>query len=178
MTSAIAIARYIESKEVVFGGIHLLKLVYYSQAWSLTWTGRPLFDEDIEAWDMGPVTPSVWRQGKYGALDLEDPELGVAEVAIVDAVFAHYGRINGTSLSRMTHNESPWKDAWDDGRGRNSVISKSAMRRAYTEIARISPRTAPRAPVLERTLDLRELAAAADIEQARWATLFDRLAKE
>lgn len=58
------------------------------------------------------------------------------------------------------------------------MITKSAMRRAYTEIARTSPRTAPRAPVLERTLDLQELIAAADIERERWRAVFDRLAKE
>lgn len=29
---------------------------------------------------------------------------------VFDAVFAHYGRINGSSLSRMTHTESPRRD--------------------------------------------------------------------
>ena len=28
----------------------LQKLVYYSQAWSLIWDEKPLFEEEIEAW--------------------------------------------------------------------------------------------------------------------------------
>lgn len=177
MASATAVARYLETKQV-FGRVHLQKLVYYSQAWALTWSGRPLFEEEILAWEGGPVTPSVWDQQRYGDLSLERTALSSPEELTVDAVYAHYGAIPGTRLSRMTHNEAPWRDAWADGRGRNSVISKAAMRRAYTEQALLAPSAAPRPPVLVESVGRDELLAAAAVERDRWRSLLDHLASE
>lgn len=42
----------------------LQKLLYYSQGFSLTMTGKPLFEEDFEVWQMGPVIPALFE--KYG----------------------------------------------------------------------------------------------------------------
>ena len=33
------------------------KLCYYAQGWSLAKLGYPLFDDEIEAWQYGPVIP-------------------------------------------------------------------------------------------------------------------------
>ena len=38
----------------------LHKLLYYAAGWHLGFTGEPLFDEDIEAWQYGPVVPSIY----------------------------------------------------------------------------------------------------------------------
>jgi len=37
------------------------KLLYYSQGVHLKLFGEPLFDDEIEAWEFGPVVPPVWR---------------------------------------------------------------------------------------------------------------------
>ena len=42
----------------------LQKLLYYSQGFSLAMTGKPLFEEDFEVWQMGPVIPALFE--KYG----------------------------------------------------------------------------------------------------------------
>ena len=41
--------------------LKLQKLVYYAQAWSLAVRGEPIFEEHIEAWTHGPVSPDLYR---------------------------------------------------------------------------------------------------------------------
>jgi uncharacterized phage-associated protein len=177
MASANAVARYL-LKEPLWGDVQLQKLVYYSQAWALTWTGRPLFEESIEAWANGPVVPSVYAMRKRGDIDFEPDELNDSERAVVDAVFAFYGQMNGSRLSDMTHSEAPWKDAWNDGVGRNSVIDRASIRREYTEQALLEPHKVPRrpgsAPVAAPTERVLEIA---DRQRVRWRKALDLLAK-
>ena len=46
----------------------LNKLLYYAQGIHLARTGHPLFRDQIEAWQHGPVVPSVYQQYKeFGA---------------------------------------------------------------------------------------------------------------
>lgn len=40
--------------------LKLQKLVYYTQSWSLVWTGVPLFPEKIMAWQFGPVCKDLY----------------------------------------------------------------------------------------------------------------------
>lgn len=44
--------------------LKLNKLLYYAQGAYLARTGRPLFNEQIEAWAYGPVVPSIYRKYK------------------------------------------------------------------------------------------------------------------
>ena len=176
MATAVQVARHLE-QHGLSGETQLQKLVYYCQAWALTWTGRPLFDEDIQAWEGGPVTPSVWRARKAGQ-DLATPPLDDDEAAIVDAVHAFYGRIGGRRLSDLTHAEAPWKDTWADGCGKNRVIEHSAIRREYTEKALLDPQAVPRAPTLAVEVDSADVLAAGDDERRRWRSLLDRLAQQ
>ena len=47
--------------------LRLQKLLYFAQGWHLARYGKPLFDDDIEAWQYGPVVPSVYNAYKqYG----------------------------------------------------------------------------------------------------------------
>jgi uncharacterized phage-associated protein len=47
--------------------LKLQKLVYYAHGWHLALTGQPLIDERIQAWQYGPVTPSLYRDlREYG----------------------------------------------------------------------------------------------------------------
>lgn len=44
--------------------LHLQKILYFLEVKHLTDTGRPLFNDDIEAWKLGPVYPSVYHEYK------------------------------------------------------------------------------------------------------------------
>lgn len=94
----------------------LQKLTYYAQAWFLAWEGRPLFADRVEAWADGPVIRSLW--GHYGKQftvsevgGAHPPDLSPDVVDLVDAVLGFYGKFDGPTLSRSTHEERPWLDA-------------------------------------------------------------------
>src|SRR5208282_4587731 len=47
--------------------LKLQKLVYFAHGWHLALRDQPLIDELVEAWDYGPVVPSLYHQFKrYG----------------------------------------------------------------------------------------------------------------
>lgn len=177
MASAVAVALYLQ-KQHLWGDTQLQKLVFYAQAWTLAWTGKPLFDDAIEAWKLGPVTPAVWYSTKHGDPESAPQDLSDEERKLVDAVYAYYGKLGGLNLSAMTHTEAPWKDAWNEGRGQNSVISHAAMRRAYVEQALREPDMAPKAPVITTEPAATDVKRAVERQRKRWRPLLDRLANQ
>lgn len=94
------------------GRTQLLKILYYAQAWSLAWTGRPLFNDTIEAWDMGPVVRKVWAQSKTENAISYSETPSRHEAAIIEAVTDFYGRFPGKTLISMTHEDEPWVKAY------------------------------------------------------------------
>jgi len=121
--------------------MRLQKLLYYAQAWSLALTGEPLFGEDIEAWEHGPVVRSVYtRFKKHGSHRLPTelvrmPQLTPAQRSILDAVWASYGDVSAARLRAMAHRERPWKEArqaYDEGDTCNVPLSHDAMREYFS----------------------------------------------
>ena len=45
--------------------LKLQKMMYYRQGFHLAYFGTPLFDEDIVAWQYGPVVPSVYKESNH-----------------------------------------------------------------------------------------------------------------
>ena len=91
----------------------LQKLVYYSQAWSLVWDEKPLFEEDIQAWANGPVVRDLFyfHRGRYeiGTVEIGNPRLLEQEQQdTVDAVLDYYGDKSSQWLIELTHLEDPW----------------------------------------------------------------------
>jgi len=116
MASVHDVAAYILDKRGPMTAMKLQKLVYYSQAWSLSWDEAPLFDEEIEAWANGPVVPVLFNEHK-GQYTLTTWPLGNSknlsdlQVETVDAVLDYYGDKSSQWLSDLTHNEDPWVEA-------------------------------------------------------------------
>ena len=54
--------------------LKLQKLCYYAQVFHLALIGRRLFDEQLLAWDHGPVTRSIWDRFAYQRGVLPRPE--------------------------------------------------------------------------------------------------------
>ena len=87
----------------------LQKLLYYSQAWTLTWDAQPLFQERIEAWPDGPVVRELWGLEKhFGVRDGDASALSVSEQENVREVLRVYGAKSGDWLSALSHREVPW----------------------------------------------------------------------
>ena len=96
----------------------LEKLAYYSQAWSLVWDRKPLFDDRIEAWKMGPVVRTLFASHRKKRVvdswpDGNSSRLSDEERATIESVVEFYSALNGDALSELTHREDPWLRARD-----------------------------------------------------------------
>lgn len=181
MATAMEVARYLIAKRDLTGDMQLEKLLYYAQAWSLAWTGNALFGEEIEAWSNGPVVRSVWAAKKYGDIEPDAEAIRPDERAIVDAVWAYYGDKGGRRLSRLTHQEDPWKEARrglaEDARS-TSPISRASMLRYYTaQAARAAAGAVPVAPVLSEAVSDADVLAVGNRQRTRWRKALDALAQ-
>lgn len=102
--------------------LKLNKLLYYAQGAFLARTGKPLFDEKIEAWKYGPVVPSVYERYKvcgHAPIQLgegEEVEASDFTVEELDALLdtaREFGKYTGSTLVDMTHApDSPWSKAY------------------------------------------------------------------
>jgi uncharacterized phage-associated protein len=118
----------------------LQKLVYYSQAWSVVWEGRALFDARIEAWSNGPVVPELYavHRGQFmvAAWPLGDSgKLGAEDQGTVVAVCDYYGDKSPQWLSDLTHAEDPWRNARQgipEGERGSVEITLAALEEYYT----------------------------------------------
>ncbi|WP_437834335.1 Panacea domain-containing protein [Sorangium sp. So ce1153] len=138
--SAHDVAAYILRRLGSMTAMKLQKLVYYSQAWSLVWDERPVFQEPIKAWANGPVVRELydehrgkfmvdeWPAGNPDKLDDKGRET-------IDSVIKFYGDKSSQWLSDLTHREEPWKAARAGvpmGERGNAEISLGAMMEYYS----------------------------------------------
>ncbi|MFA7243517.1 MAG: type II toxin-antitoxin system antitoxin SocA domain-containing protein [Sulfuricellaceae bacterium] len=146
MITAIEAANYFLSKqdsdEPDISNLKLLKLVYYGQAWSLAFRSRPLFAEQLEAWQHGPVAPSVYQKfksngGQAIAKPETQPELPEADRELLDMVYAEYAQYSAWHLRQLTHSEPPWKDAHAVFEG--AEISMDSISRFFREKLNATP---------------------------------------
>lgn len=143
MASVFDVARYILQKCGPMSTWKLQKLCYYSQAWSLAWTGRPIFQENFQAWSNGPVCPDLFYRHKglfiVSLSDIlksneDDLALDSSQIETIDKVIEEYGSMEPYELREQTHAERPWKEArggLPDGEPSNVIISKNVMGEYY-----------------------------------------------
>src|SRR5690348_1494995 len=75
--------------------VKLQKLLYYCQGHHLAATGQALFGEEIQAWEMGPVVPELWRAEKAEGPKQCYPELNEAQANTIGYVLSRYGSLTG-----------------------------------------------------------------------------------
>ena len=95
----------------------LQKLVYFAHGWYLGFTGEPLVAEQVQAWDFGPVIPSLYHEFKefrhtpitrLTSDDLGSPEL-LAAKSLLDRIWAIYSQYTAVELSALSHEPNgPW----------------------------------------------------------------------
>jgi uncharacterized phage-associated protein len=91
----------------------LHKLLYYCQGQHLATFGRPLFAEQIYAWDMGPVVATLWREEHYHEPRPEPHALDEGELNTIGQVVSQFGALTGEQLERLTHSEHPWRAGYE-----------------------------------------------------------------
>jgi uncharacterized phage-associated protein len=141
-TSILDVVRYILTtigNEVTSMKLH--KLCYYSQAGSLVWHDKPLFKEDFEHWENGPVCRELfkkhdgefyvgWDTFKLGIDEDEIKKEGLTseEEATVELILGYFGGLQGEELTAIVKTETPWLTTAE-----NQVIPKEMMRDYYSK---------------------------------------------
>jgi uncharacterized phage-associated protein len=140
--------------------LKLQKLVYIAHGWNLAINGESLVnDEFAEAWQYGPVFPSIYHEFKeFGrspvtskafAFDMDDdlnfnvyePEIPRSDAEtwnLINRVWEIYGKYSGLTLSDVTHRDgTPWSKTWNESGGRrNADIPNELIKEHYTELAK------------------------------------------
>jgi uncharacterized phage-associated protein len=143
-SKSLAAAQYILDKQRAKGDtlspMQLIKLVYIAQGFMLGKKGKPLLDESVEAWQYGPVVPSVYHAVKHFR---SDPVVNVAgniallstdEKEILDLVADSYAQYDGVTLSSATHkNGTPWHVTWSSS-GKSNPISNDLIEHFYIDL--------------------------------------------
>jgi uncharacterized phage-associated protein len=100
--------------------LKLQKLLYYTQAWNLAFSEKPLFAGKFQAWVHGPVNREIYdrfvgAKSLYSEVDRSDitqgfdPEqISPEERLHIDNVLEVYAPFSGSDLEAQTHSEEPW----------------------------------------------------------------------
>lgn len=144
----IDIAKIILSKKS-FCQLALEKIMYFVDCEYIKKYGEPIFSDEFQAWDLGPVIPKVYRKYKfygYDKISLTDKQKviicskmmkfknydRISEV--IDEVIDRYKEYTANDLVTESHEEgSPWDLVYNGGLGRNEKISKSLIKQCIEE---------------------------------------------
>jgi uncharacterized phage-associated protein len=122
--------------------LKLQKLLYYAQGVFLAFTnGKELFEEEILAWEHGPVVEEAWHEykafGKNGIefeattddVEIHDRINADKDVAnVLEMIFNEYGKYSAWHLRNKTHEERPWRVT-----KANHIISKKIIKEYFEE---------------------------------------------
>ncbi len=146
------IINYSDEKGYGIDNLKLQKLLYFVQADFLISENRPCFNEDIEAWNFGPVVPEAYHAFKhFGSSNIPkiksyikyegnnvwsprhviftDDTISQKDKNRIDSVVDTFSKYSSTYLVWVTHNQSPWKDAYIQGR--NIVIPQESIKEYF-----------------------------------------------
>lgn len=143
MANVLDIARYILETKGETSAMKLHRLCYYSQAWALAWTGKPLFEEDFQAWGNGPVCPELFaaHEGELVISELpnsyESEPLTDDEMDTINCVRDYYGEFEPYHLREQVQSEEPWINArgnTPEGERSTVIISKDSIGEYYRSL--------------------------------------------
>lgn len=120
--------------------LKLQKLIYFAQGIHLAFTGKPLFNEKIEAWEHGPVIRKVYDSFKtYKRNDInknlsdselkkiQDIESDNTASTVLNFVYKNFGVYTAWQLRELSHIQNgPWEITVREN-GMNKEISKKSM---------------------------------------------------
>ncbi len=166
-----AIANYFlqkgEDEGIDITQLKLIKLVYLAHGWSLWGLDEPLFPKNsFEAWQHGPVFPSLYHEFKHygnspidekateiemvGEVDLEKdqlpefklsiPKVDESEdksiISLLDFVWGTYKDFSGWGLRELTHQEGTPWKEIYDEKERNKKIPDALIKKHFEEKAK------------------------------------------
>jgi len=122
--------------------LQIMKLTYIAHGYVLAIHDRPLIQDNVAAWERGPVIANVyhafkrWGSRVIGRTTYTPKPFGEEERQVIDAVFASYGRYCGYYLSQITHEdgdrETPWRQCYVQGK--NAWIPDEVTKEYYEKV--------------------------------------------
>ena len=113
--------------------LKLQKLLYLAQGWSYVWDNEPLFFNDFEAWQYGPVCVEAYNYfKKYHSNEIPDTE-GIFSLPsfkseeTIETVWDNYSDYTAYELVEITHMQEPWKKAYKE----HTTINKQDIKRYF-----------------------------------------------
>lgn len=130
-------------REASLTPMRLLKLVYISHGWMLAIHDKPLFRESAEAWQYGPVVPSVYHFYKHygggeitGIPQTEPQGFSEDERNLLSDVWDAYKKYTALQLSSLTHQPgTPWAITRSIS-GPGAVIPDDLIKEHYLTLAK------------------------------------------
>lgn len=111
--------------------LRLQKMLYYAQGWMLKRHGKPLFEESIEAWKLGPVVPACynWYRGSgSNPLKADMPARDVFtsdEYEVLLDTWDELSKYSTSQLVAMTHEVgTPWDTVWNHSKEREITTER------------------------------------------------------
>lgn len=116
--------------------LKLQKVLYLSQAYYLAKLGRALFGEKLEAWELGPVVPEIYRRLKHYSnqpiiIEKDKSTLAEEDKEILKKVWSTFGGYSASRLVEIVHAHAPWREA---STSTNKIISHKAMKDYYSPL--------------------------------------------
>ena len=111
------LSKTVFADEAMMSNLKLQKLLYYIQGFHLALFDTPIFEDAIEAWRHGPVTPIIYHTFKSNGsnpIPCEDSDKNFNElfrpeqIELLDEVYDVFGQYSAWKLREMTHEEPTW----------------------------------------------------------------------
>ncbi|MGL1892166.1 MAG: DUF4065 domain-containing protein [Spirochaetaceae bacterium] len=118
----------------------LQKLLYFAQGFYLSKFKEPLFSEELQAWQFGPVNRTIWDKYKRnGYMSLDKPDKTDNEyfskkiTLFLTTFILTFTPIMQEELIDMSHSDSPWCKNYIQGL--NVKIEKDDMQKYFEEFS-------------------------------------------
>ena len=134
------IAQYIIQKyneqNICINNLKLQKILYFIQAEFLVATNQPCFCDEIQAWNFGPVIPTVYREyAAFGSTNIPyfkktDVQylFHKKDIKLIDDITNQCSKYSSSSLTDITMNQTPWLSAYGQ---QNNVIAYKDIQRFF-----------------------------------------------
>lgn len=103
--------------------LQIQKLLYFAQSYCLYYLKEPLFEDEIQAWKLGPVVPNVYYELKnfnnivsFNILYNFSSEIFTdKQKTIIQMCYKDYGKYSPSYLVELTHKEESYKNVYEEG---------------------------------------------------------------
>lgn len=135
MTIILDVANYILSKTGKTSIWKLNKLCYYAQAWHLTWTNKPLFNEDFSICSNGPISFDLMNIVNHKlSIDISDipindvSKLTDNEIESINIIINDYGNMDNYDIQELCLYELSYIKT------KNGILTKKNIKKFYKKL--------------------------------------------